>query len=106
MPSVSVNTDDPGLREEIHRLFVTAEQGRLSPAVITQKVLNLLVTYAHLSNDEVTAEEVNYYTNLLIDWISRTLRNGKPESIEAIRSLWDDESWDSIQDKLLTDASI
>jgi len=106
MPTISVSTEDPGLREEIHQLLIVAEQGGLSPETVTTKVLNLLVTYAHLNQGELTADEVTYYTNSLIEWISSTIKSGNPQSIDAISSLWDGESWDSIQEKLLTEAGV
>lgn len=106
MPTVSLDTDDPGLREEIHQLLLAAEQGGLSPETVTTKVLNLLVTYAHLNRGELTADDVTYYAKSLIEWISATIKSNDPQSVGAICSLWDGESWDSIKEKLLTEASV
>lgn len=37
-----------------------------------------------------------YYENSLYYWILVTEDDGDPESVEAIRKLWDGESWDAI----------
>lgn len=106
MPAVSLDTDDPGLLEELHQLVVACRENGVSPEVSARKVLNLLVTYAHLNRGEVTTEEVSYYTNSLIEWVSSTIKSKNAQSIEAICSLWEGESWNSIQAKLLTEAGI
>lgn len=61
--------------------------------------------HAHLTAGDLTKDQVDYYINSLVNWITATIHNGDKDSIEAIRSLWDDESWESIQEKLLTEAS-
>jgi len=105
MTTVSVDTDDPGLREELHQLVVSCRRDALPPDVASLKVINLLKTYAHFTQGEVTAEEVNYYISSLIEWITKTIKSQDPKGIEAICSLWDGEDWKSIQEKLLTDGS-
>lgn len=53
-----------------------------------------------LSNDESV-----YYQNSLVTWISHTRESNNLDDINAIRALWDDESWESIQAKLDSEAS-
>lgn len=105
MPVITLDTRDPGLREEIHKFLLSVEQQGLSPNRAASRLINLLSTYAHLSRNEVTPEEVNAYANSLITWISNTIKSKDAKSIEAIRSLWDDEPWEEIQTKILTDGS-
>jgi hypothetical protein len=50
-------------------------------------------------------DELNYYQNSLVTWILRTRETGDPTNISSIRALWDDESWESIQEKLDCEAS-
>lgn len=45
------------------------------------------------------------FSDSLSNWIYRTIEDKDPKDIEAIRSLWDNESWESIQDKLQTEGS-
>ena len=105
MTTVSVDVEDKGLREELHQLVMSCRRDKLTPGVAAQKVLDLLKTYSHFTQGEVTAEEVNYYINSLIEWITKTINSQGSKDIEAIRSLWDGEDWKSIQEKLLTEGS-
>ena len=63
-----------------------------------------LLAYAK-DNYEVTPAEQCAYMNSLIAWITETIKTGDPNAIDSIRSLWNDESWESIQAKLLEEAS-
>jgi len=73
--------------------------------LMTKDLLGRLLAYAN-PLDEVTPAEQCAYMNSLIEWISQTIKTGDPNAIDAIRSLWDGESWEVIQEKLLTDASV
>jgi hypothetical protein len=72
---------------------------------LSNKLVESLISFSMLSQQVLSAEEVNGYTNSLITWIAETLKSQDPKHIESIRSLWDNEPWDSIQAKLSTEAS-
>jgi hypothetical protein len=44
-------------------------------------------------------QRVEYYSQSLSIWIEDTLKTNDPLAIKTLRSLWDDESWESIVKK-------
>ena len=45
------------------------------------------------------------YSDMLSQWIQEVIESQDPSDIESIRTLWDGESWESIQHKLNTEGS-
>lgn len=89
-----IATDEDNLRE------CTSTYAQL----LTKKLLEKL--HLHLrTSDVVTPAEQADYMNMLINWITATIKSQDPAAIEAICGLWDDESWESIQEKLATEVS-
>lgn len=51
------------------------------------------------------ADIFQYYSDSLAEWIRCEILTQDKKSIEAIRSLWDNESWESIAEKFQTEGS-
>jgi hypothetical protein len=106
MPNICLDTDSKKLQMDLQHLVEACRTGVVSPKDETQKVLNLLVMHAHLTSKELLPEEVNVYMNSLLKWIAETIKSSDQKSIDAICSLWEGETWESIQAKLLTEGSV
>lgn len=46
------------------------------------------------------------YSAMLADWLEEVIQDPSPLAIKALRSLWDNESWESIQRKFQTEGSV
>lgn len=53
----------------------------------------------------ITNEQAAYYSQSLSTWISNTIAAPDHNNIAAIRSLWDDESWENIVSRFQTEGS-
>ncbi len=53
----------------------------------------------------ISHSDVQYYNHSLGKWIQETIDNPNPDCIEAICSLWDGESWESIVEKFQTEGA-
>jgi len=53
----------------------------------------------------MTNEQFDYYSSSLSTWIKNVIHTQDKSEIQAIRSLWDNESWESIVKKYRIDGS-
>ena len=51
-------------------------------------------------------EKFEYYSSSLSLWINYAIKTQDPSDIKAIRSLWNDESWESAVRKFQTEGSM
>jgi hypothetical protein len=79
--------------------------GKTFIELMAKKLIETLLSFAMIDKRILTASEVADYANSLVTWIGAVLKDQDAQSIEAIRDLWDGESWESIQAKLMTEAS-
>lgn len=73
--------------------------------LLTQKLIETLLSFAMIDKKILAESDIAYYSNSLIEWVGKVLKEQDSEGIDAIRSLWDGESWASIQEKLMTEGS-
>jgi len=92
-----------------YRILVNVDTYAAVECDTVDELLSLLDVVDHLPvvKDSPKQEELSYYSNSLYYWIMATDKQHGGDSVTAqtIRELWDNESWDSIMDKLRTEGS-